>query len=145
MTNGQIIEPLAKFHSSINIKGQLVVPAKDREIFGLNKGDYLEIIVRSFKVVDGKLKILKRAYVVVRLSSKGLITIPEEVRKELNISPGDTVEILIVGYHKFEELVSERGKQLLDNFTHVFDHSILTTKINNDNVINLYRRHYDDH
>ncbi|MBC7108987.1 MAG: AbrB/MazE/SpoVT family DNA-binding domain-containing protein [Methanomassiliicoccales archaeon] len=109
----EIIEPLAKFHSSINIKGQLVVPAKDRDVFGLNKGDYLEIIVRSFKVVGGKLKILKRAYVVVRLSSKGLITIPEEVRKELNISPGDTVEILIVGYHKFDELVSEKGKQLL--------------------------------
>lgn len=108
-----IVEPLAKFHASINIKGQLVVPAKDREIFGLNKGDYLEIIVRSFKVVDRKLKILKRAYIVVRLSSKGLITIPEKVRKELNISPGDTVEILIVGYHKFDELVSEKGKQML--------------------------------
>jgi len=108
-----IVEPLAKFHASINIKGQLVIPAKDREIFGLNKGDYLEIIVRSFKAVDGKLKILKRAYTVVRLSSKGLITIPEEVRKELKISPGDTVEILIVGYHKFDELVSEKGKQLL--------------------------------
>ena len=112
----EIAEPLAKFHASINIKGQLVVPAKDREIFNLHRGDLLEIIVRSFEVIDGKIKILKRVYLVVRLSSKGLITIPEEVRKELNLSPGDNVEILLVGYHKFEELVSEKGKELLKFF-----------------------------
>lgn len=113
MTEDKIIEPLAKFHASINIKGQLVIPAKDREILGLNKGDYLEVIVRSFRVVDGKIRVLKRAYVIVRLSSKGLITIPEPVRRELNISTGDVVEILIVGYHKFEELISEKGRKLV--------------------------------
>ena len=116
MTKEQVMEPLAKFHASINIKGQLVVPAKDREIFNLKKGDMLEIIVRSFEVVDEKINILKRAYIVVRLSSKGLITIPEEVRKELDLSPGDTIEVLIVGFHKFDELISEKGKQLLKLF-----------------------------
>lgn len=33
MTKEQVMEPLVKFHASINVKGQLVVPAKDREIF----------------------------------------------------------------------------------------------------------------
>lgn len=35
----RIVEPLAKFHSSINIKGQLVVPVKDREILNDTKGE----------------------------------------------------------------------------------------------------------
>jgi len=44
MTKEQVMEPLAKFHASINIKGQLVVPAKDREIFNLKKQTCLKLL-----------------------------------------------------------------------------------------------------
>ncbi|MFA4719885.1 AbrB/MazE/SpoVT family DNA-binding domain-containing protein [Pyrococcus kukulkanii] len=108
-------EPLAKFHATLNVKGQIVIPQKDREIFGLSKGDLVEIIVRKFKVEKGKIKILGRGYATVKLSSKGLVTIPDEIRKGLGISSGETVEVLIVGFHKLDELLTDRGKRLLNS------------------------------
>ena len=109
----QVIEPLAKFHTSINVKGQIVLPKRDREVLGLTKDDVVEIIVRKIETSSTQIKILGTAYVVAKLSSRGLITIPEEVRSELKITENSVLEILLVGFHRFEDLISPKGKQLL--------------------------------
>lgn len=114
---------------------------KDREVFGLKRGDILEIIVRSFDVINGKIHIKKRAYILVRLSSKGLITIPEEVRRELGISPGDTVEVLLVGFHKFDELVTEKGKQIA-KLIQANTHMRLITSEEEKTIIEKSRTYY---
>jgi len=106
-------EPLAKFHANINVKGQLVIPKKDREVLGLERDDVVEIIVRTIEREDSRLRILGSAYVVVKLSSRGLITIPEEIRKALNITPNTVLEVLVIGFHKFNELITEKGKTIL--------------------------------
>ena len=109
----RILEPLAKFHASINAKGQIVVPKKDREFFGLDKDDVVEVIVRKVLKSDPKLRITGVAYIIAKLSSKGLITIPQEVREELGITQDSIIEVLLVGFHKFDELISPKGKSLL--------------------------------
>jgi len=106
-------EPLAKFHASINAKGQIVIPKKDREFLGLDKDDVVEVIVRKVLKSDSKLMITGVAYIMAKLSSKGLITIPQEVREELDITQDSIIEVLLVGFYKFEELISPRGKSLL--------------------------------
>ena len=112
-----VIEPLAKFHTSINVKGQIVLPKRDREVLGLTKDDIVEIIVRKIEASRTEIKILGSAYVVAKLSSRGLITIPEEVRTELKITESSILEILLVGFHKFEDLISPRGKQFLSKLS----------------------------
>jgi len=111
-------EPLAKFHASINAKGQIVIPKKDREFLGLDKDDVVEVIVRKVLKSESKLVITGVAYVMAKLSSKGLITIPQEVREELGITQDSIIEVLLVGFHKFDDLVSPKGKSLLSKLTH---------------------------
>lgn len=110
-------EPLAKFHTNINTKGQIVIPKKDREVFGLNKDDIVEIIVRKVSKADSKLVITGVAYVVAKLSSKGLVTIPQEVRDKLGITPETVIEVLLVGFHKFDELIHPKAKSLVSKLT----------------------------
>jgi len=106
-------EPLAKFHASINAKGQIVIPKKDREFLGLDKDDVVEVIVRKVLKSESKLVITGVAYVMAELSSKGLITIPQEVREELDITQDSIIEVLLVGFYKFDELISPKRKSLL--------------------------------
>lgn len=110
-------EPLAKFHASINAKGQIVIPKKDREFLGLDKDDVVEVIVRKVLKSDSKLVITGVAYIIAKLSSKGLITIPQEVRESLDITQDSIIEVLLVGFHKFDDLISPKGKSLLSKLT----------------------------
>ena len=117
LSNNQPTEPLIKFHTSPNVKGQIVVPKRDRELLRLTKDDIIEIIVRKVEVSEDYIKIVGSAYIIAKLSSRGLVTIPEEVRSRLEISEHSVLEVLVVGFHKFEELVSPKGKSLLSQLS----------------------------
>jgi len=43
----QVIEPLAKFHVPVISKFRVVIPEGEKELFGLSKGIYIEIIIRK--------------------------------------------------------------------------------------------------
>ncbi|USG99835.1 AbrB/MazE/SpoVT family DNA-binding domain-containing protein [Thermococcus argininiproducens] len=46
----------------------------------------------------------------MKLSSKGLITIPGEVRNESELSSGDIVELIVVQVYKLRDILGERTK-----------------------------------
>jgi len=52
-SEAKIIEPLAKFHVQVYKNGRIAIPGKEREYFGLDKHDIVNLVVR--KVVGGKI------------------------------------------------------------------------------------------
>ena len=105
--NAKIIEPLAKFHALITTKGRFTIPKETRRVFGIEEGDYLELIIR--KLDPQTEEPTKRAVIIVRLSSMGRGVIPTELIKEMRIKlKEDIVEILIVRFFKPEEIL--KGK-----------------------------------
>ncbi len=105
--NAKIIEPLAKFHALITTKGRFTIPKETRRVFGIEEGDYLELVIR--KLDPQSKKPIMRAVVIVRLSSMGRGVIPTELIKEMRIKlKEDIVEILIVRFFKPEEILKEK-------------------------------------
>ncbi|WP_324734933.1 AbrB/MazE/SpoVT family DNA-binding domain-containing protein [Thermococcus sp. SY098] len=109
--NQQIIEPLAKFHVPVISKFRVVIPEGEKELFGLNKGTYIEIIIR--KINPSNFKPLKRVHTLVKLTSRGMFTINKQIRQELDIEIGDILEILLINYYTLEDLVKDEYKHLL--------------------------------
>lgn len=76
----------------------------------------MKLLSKKVLESDSKLMITGVAYIIAKLSSKGLITIPQEVREELGITQDSIIEVFLVGFHKFDELISPnspKGKSLL--------------------------------
>lgn len=116
MSENQVIEPLAKFHAKLDKEGRVVIPKAIRDALGLDKNDYVEVIVRKIKIDKAKRQIivLRQAYLITRIGTKGLIFLPADLKKQFELHERDIVEVVLYGFHKFDELVSEKGKQLLD-------------------------------
>ncbi|NJE47838.1 AbrB family transcriptional regulator, partial [Thermococcus sp. GR7] len=58
-------------------------------------------------------RVLKQGYLVARVGTKGLIFLPADLKRDFGLHEKDIIEVLLLGYHKFDELVSEKGKKLL--------------------------------
>lgn len=112
----QVIEPLAKFHARLDKEGRVAIPKAIRDALGLDKNDYVEVIIRKIKIDRAKRQIivLRQAYLITRIGTKGLIFLPADLKKQFELHERDIVEVVLYGFHKFDELVSEKGKQLLD-------------------------------
>lgn len=108
-------EPLAKFHARLDKEGRVAIPKTIREALNINKNDYVEVIVRKIEIdpETATIKVLKQGYLITRVGTRGLIFLPADLKKEFELHEKDIVEVLLLGYHKFDELVSEKGKQLL--------------------------------
>jgi|Deesub1362B_J571_1020462.scaffolds.fasta_scaffold00285_46 AbrB family looped-hinge helix DNA binding protein len=103
-------EPLAKFHAQVLYNGRISIPENTRLRYGIEKGDYVEIIIRKVGLNNGP--ILGRGHFVARVSNKGLITIPKGLRSELNIKEKDVVEIVLIDYFKITALLGNKSKRL---------------------------------
>jgi len=108
-------EPLAKFHARLDKEGRVAIPKTIREALNISKNDYVEVIVRKIEIdpETATIRVLKQGYLITRVGTRGLIFLPADLKKDFELHEKDIVEILLLGYHKFDELVSEKGKQLL--------------------------------
>lgn len=107
----QTVEPLAKFHVPVISKFRVVIPDGEKELFRLNKGTYVEIIIR--KIDMSTLRPLKRVHTIVKLTNQGMFTLTKPLRQELDVRIGDILEILLIAYYTLEDLVKNEYKQLL--------------------------------
>ena len=115
MTNEQILEPLAKFHARLDPKGRVLIPKSDREVLGIEGNDYVEALVRKVEIDNESktVRVLGSAFIIAKVGVRGYIVIPTNARLELGLSYGDPVEVLILTIHKFEKLISPKGKELM--------------------------------
>ncbi|WP_148290388.1 AbrB/MazE/SpoVT family DNA-binding domain-containing protein [Thermococcus litoralis] len=111
----ETIEPLAKFHAKLNVEGRITIPSPTRELLGLNQNDYVEVIVRKIEVdhANQKIYVLKQAYLISRIGVNGTLFLPKDLQREMTLQPKELVEVLLVGLHRFDELLSPKGKLLL--------------------------------
>jgi AbrB family looped-hinge helix DNA binding protein len=102
------------FRASLIALG-IAIPKTIREALNIEKNDYVEVIVRKIKIDPEKsiIKVLKQGYLVARVGAKGLIFLPADLKRDFDLHEKDIIEVLLLGYHKFDELVSEKGKKLL--------------------------------
>ncbi|WP_297090880.1 AbrB/MazE/SpoVT family DNA-binding domain-containing protein [Thermococcus sp.] len=124
----KIIEPLAKFHARLDKEGRIAVPKAIRDALNLAKNDYIEVVIRKVEIDHTKreIRILRQAYLITRLGAKGLIFLPSELKKQFDLKEKDIVEVVLYGFHKFDELVSEKGKLLMTKMQSVGRWSELT-------------------
>ena len=102
-------EPLAKFHVQVYKNGRIAIPGNEREYFGLEKHDIVNLVIR--KVVDGK--IIGRGQFWAQLTIHGRLTIPNGLRAELDIEEGDQIEVLLIDFIKLKDKVGDKAYQLL--------------------------------
>ncbi|MEO2152066.1 MAG: AbrB/MazE/SpoVT family DNA-binding domain-containing protein [Thermococcus sp.] len=112
-SEARVIEPLAKFHAKVYVKGRIRIINNEREFLGLNDGDIVKLIIRT---LDEKKKPVARAYFEGMLVSGGNVTIPKDLIQKLNIKKGDMVEVLLVGYTKLNEIIPEEHYRILKQF-----------------------------
>lgn len=104
----RVVEPLAKFHVQVYKNGRIAIPGNEREYFGLDKHDIVNLVVR--KVVGGK--IIGRGQFWAQLTVHGRLTIPNGLREELNIKEGDQIEVLLIDFIKLKNKVGDKAYQL---------------------------------
>ena len=105
----KIIEPLAKFHAQVYRNGRIAIPKNERDYFGIDQHDIVELIVR--KIENDEIR--GRGWFLAQLTTNGKLTIPFGLRQELNISDGDFVEVLIIGFVKIENIIGEEGLKVM--------------------------------
>ncbi len=106
-------EPLAKFQAKVNKDGRVTIPRPILETLGLKQNDYVKILLRKIEISDKIITVTAQAVLAVKIGRNGAITIPKRLMRELELKENMSVEIIILDYYKFEELVSEKGKELL--------------------------------
>lgn len=93
-SNAKIIEPLAKFHAKVHSQYRVTFPRETREAFNIQEKDYVVLIVRK---IEGHPPIpTKRALVVLKVSTNGVMVLPVELVKRFGISKGEIIEILFL-------------------------------------------------
>lgn len=104
MTEEQrIVEPLAKWHPKVYIKGRIRLVSSEKEAFRLEDGDTVKLIIRKIQIEP--YRVLGRAYFEGLIVSGGNITIPKKLMEELGIKVGETVEVLLVGFSRLKEML----------------------------------------
>lgn len=102
-------EPLAKFHTQVYRNGRIAIPKNERDYYGLDQHDIVELIVRKYE--DDK--IIGRGWFLAQLTVRGVLTIPLGLRRELNISDGDFVEVLLIGFIRIEDVIGDQGLKIM--------------------------------
>ncbi|WP_048148989.1 AbrB/MazE/SpoVT family DNA-binding domain-containing protein [Palaeococcus ferrophilus] len=108
------IEPLAKFHAKVYVKGRIRIISNERDFLGLSDGDIVKLIIRT---LDENKHPVHRAYFEGMLVSGGNVTIPKELINKLGIKKGDVVEVLMIGYQKLHEIIPEEHYILLKQYS----------------------------
>jgi len=102
-------EPLAKFHAQVYRNGRIAIPKNERDYYGLGQYDVVELIIRKYR--DNK--IVGRGWFLAQLTVSGVLTIPLGLRRELDISDGDFIEVLLLSYIKIEDVIGEKGLKIM--------------------------------
>ncbi|GEM_PF-873279 len=113
MTEERIVEPLMKMPVTLDNQFRFVIPSPVRKFYGIKDKDIVEFIIRKLQRDEEKVVIVSRGYLITQVSVRGLVKIPLKLRKEMGISKDDFIEVILVDYHSFEKLLSEKGKSLL--------------------------------
>ena len=98
-------EPLAKFHARIDPRGRIVLPKTVRDIFEIEAGDFVTLLVRKIKLnKDAKeIHVYASFKFSGRVNDKGAVVIPKHLRDKYMIKHGELVEILLLDHGKPED------------------------------------------
>lgn len=86
---------ILRFHARISSGGRITLPETSRKYLNLKSGDFVKIKIKRI-TFDKDTLILKRineAIVYGKLASRGQVTIPEHIRKLLDLKEGDIIEV----------------------------------------------------
>lgn len=94
-------EPLAKFQAKMNKDGRVSLPKQIKDVLGLESDDYLKVIIRKIKAEksEGIIYVYGQEFAILRVGIRGYVVIPQKVRRDLNLKPNDSVEIVILDYY----------------------------------------------
>jgi len=94
-------EPLAKFQAKVNKDGRVSIPKQIKDVLGFESDDYLKVIIRKIKATkeEGIIYVYSQAFVVLRVGIRGYIVIPQKIRRDLDLKPNESVEIVILDYY----------------------------------------------
>jgi bifunctional DNA-binding transcriptional regulator/antitoxin component of YhaV-PrlF toxin-antitoxin module len=106
-------EPLAKFQARVNKDNRVTIPRPILEAFGLKQNDYVKVLIRKIEISDKTVTVIAQALLAVKIGKYGAITLPKKLVKEFELKENESIEVIILEYYKFEELVSEKGRELL--------------------------------
>ncbi|BAD84283.1 transcription regulator, SpoVT/AbrB family [Thermococcus kodakarensis KOD1] len=104
-SKARVAEPLAKFHARLDRDGRVTIPRHVRTVFHINKDDYIKATIRRVYVDLGLKTIFilgEDTGVIMRVGRGGMVTIPQKVREELQLDPGDLVEVIIENVFKLK-------------------------------------------
>ncbi|WP_054840104.1 AbrB/MazE/SpoVT family DNA-binding domain-containing protein [Thermococcus sp. JCM 11816] len=120
-------EPLAKFQARVNKDNRVTIPRPILEAFGLKQNDYVKVLIRKIEISDKTVAVIAQALLAVKIGKYGAITLPKKLVKEFELKENEPVEVIILDYYKFEELVSEKGRELLSKLQSRNNYWILPT------------------
>ncbi len=102
-------EPLAKFHAQVYRNGRIAIPKNERDYYRLDQHDIVELIIRKY---EGD-QITGRGWFLAQLTVRGVLTIPLGLRRELNITDGEFVEVLLIGFIRIEDIIGDQGLKIM--------------------------------
>ncbi len=94
-------EPLAKFQARMNKDGRVSLPKQIKDVLGFESDDYLKVIIRKIKTEksQGIIYVYGQEFAILRVGIRGYVVIPQKVRRDLNLKPNDSVEVVILDYY----------------------------------------------
>ena len=134
-------EPLAKFQAKVNKDGRITIPRPILETFGLKQNDYVKVLIRKIEISDKTIAVTAQAVLAVKIGRNGAITLPKKLMREFDIKDNEPVEVVILDYYKFEELVSEKGRELLSRLQSRNNYKVLPTDTSYLNEIGVRYRY----
>ncbi|AEC51597.1 putative protein Predicted transcription regulator, SpoVT/AbrB family [Pyrococcus sp. NA2] len=101
----EAIEPLAKFHAKVDKSGRVIIPKYIRDIYEINQGDFVVMIVRKVRIdkKDRKVYVLRQVKFSAKVNERGVVVVPKQLREHLDIKPGDLLEVLLMDHYKSNE------------------------------------------
>ena len=120
-------EPLAKFQAKVNKDGRITIPRPILETFRLKQNDYVKVLIRKIEISDKTITVTAQAVLAVKIGRNGAIALPKKLMREFELKENEPVEVIILDYYKFEELVSEKGKELLSRLQARNNYKVLPT------------------
>ena len=134
-------EPLAKFQAKVNKDGRITIPRPILETFGLKQNDYVKVLIRKIEISDKTITVTAQAVLAVKIGKYGAITLPKKLMREFELKENEPVEVVILDYYKFEELVSEKGRELLSRLQSRNNYKVLPTDTSYLNEIGIRYRY----
>ncbi|WP_297555876.1 AbrB/MazE/SpoVT family DNA-binding domain-containing protein, partial [Thermococcus sp.] len=124
----------------VNKDGRITIPRPILETFGLKQNDYVKVLIRKIEISDKTIAVTAQAVLAVKIGRYGAITLPKKLIREFEIKENEPVEVVILDYYKFEELVSEKGRELLSRLQSRNNYKVLPTDTSYLNEIGIRYR-----